>query len=172
MIFKTILFILLFSMSAGLSWAQEQTIEIGTHVLKVGMLQNEILSEVGKDWILKEQSADACMVFSESGPPHYPKAQLVFENGKLKTVMKYWGEGFDQQEPVDFVETLFSLFKNMTEEGNNVAIVSAGERRQPGLNSRALHFLFGNKTVRIDLIKGLKYEGQALTAVQLTEVLE
>lgn len=172
MILKSILFVVLFSVSVTVCFAKDQTIKIGETVLKVGMPQNEVLDELGKNYRLEQLQTNSWLISSKSGPPYEVVVNVAFQNGKLNTVIKYWDAGFEQSDPVAFVATLFSLFKNLIEEGNEVALVSTGETRQPGVSSRSLFFVFGNKRVDIGLVEGVKVEGRSISAVSLSEVIE
>jgi hypothetical protein len=174
MVIRSITFVLLFYMSTSICFAQEETINLGSISLKLGMSEYQVKTELEKtyNFTCEVREFTDCYFYSKSGPT-VVKASIVFKNGMLVSARKLWNEGYEGSNPLPFVKTLFSLFKNFIEQGNEVAIISTEEAREPGTTVQNIYFQFGNKKIEITVFEGFKVKGKTVSpAVNLAEVIE
>lgn len=89
-------------------------------------------------------------------PPYDAYANIVFENGKIKSLRKYWSRGYEGTEPGKFVQTLYSLLSNHGRQGATEFKVSVSERRDPGVIQQTIFLTSGRKTISISYAEGLR----------------
>jgi hypothetical protein len=89
-------------------------------------------------------------------PPYDPHANVVFENGRVKSIRKYWSRGFEGTAPGRFVQTLYTILTNQGAQKPMQFDVSVSERRGPGVLQQAIFLTSGGKTIFISYTEGLR----------------
>jgi hypothetical protein len=167
-------------LAAGLLFAQvaysaEQSVVIGNEKLSVGMSEKQAFGklETYLRFDCQEGIVKSCILMNKDGPPYSFKANIVFKNGKITSVRKYWGEGFEGTDPSQFVRTFYNLVSNLAKEGPVTVTLSTSENREPGITSEAIFIRKGTKTISITVTEGLKSEGKRIsTFTNLDEAIE
>jgi hypothetical protein len=101
-------------------------------------------------------------------------ANLAFSNGKLKSVMKYWEQGYQGSNPDEFVKTLYTLLEDYNKAGITSFTVTTREHKTPGVTSKIIDISSGRKTIGITFTEGLRDKDRAPIKpfVNLYEYLE
>lgn len=113
------------------------------------------------------------IVILSTQPPHDAYANIVFEKGKVKSILKYWDRGFEGSTPGKFVQTLHSLLSNQGRPSTQFQ-VSVSERRDPGVVQQTIYLTSGRKTISISYAEGLRgADGKIIPPfVNLNEFIE
>lgn len=110
-------------------------------------------------------------LIQSNGPPYIPYANLLFKEGKLKSIWKYWDRGFDGTQPNKFADTLHAI---LSQYGDSEMTVQTKEQIEGGVTQRAIFITKGRRTVVISTTDGVKNaEGNAIPAfVNMYEMLQ
>jgi hypothetical protein len=153
----------------------EQSIVLGSATLSLGMSEEQIHSKLDPYYRLdcKEGKVKSCVLMNKDGPPYSMKANIVFKNGKVTTIRKYWSGGYDGTDPAMFVKTFYNILSNMTKDGPITVILSTNDTKEPGVTSESIFITHGNKTININVTEGLQSGGKRIpTFTNLDEMLE
>ena len=88
-----------------------------------------------------------------SAPPYTPFANLIFKQGKLISVMKYWERGYEGNNPSKFVNTLYAIMAEYNGERGEVTIQTAESEQ---VNQKAIFITKGRRTLTISTSSGLR----------------
>lgn len=146
------------------SYAGEETVEVGSEALRIGMSEQSILEKLERYYQIDCSAAKfkSCSLFNKDGPPFTLVASLLFENGKLTKALKSWSRGYEGTDPSRLVETLYSALSKVAGSGPVEVTVQLSERREPGSVEKAILVSRGRKTISITVTEGLKYQGGTL----------
>ena len=157
----------------------QRSLEIAGADVAIGMEQQATLAKfrhyrVGCPGQEGKAVAECASILIQSDqPPHDAYANIVFEKGKVKSILKYWDRGFEGSAPGKFVQTLYSLLSN---EGRSATKfqVSVSERRDPGVLLQTIYLTSGRKTISISYAEGLRgADGRTIPPlVNLNEFIE
>ncbi len=164
----------LLALSFGYFRAQGQgtqdSIYLGGTRLTLGMPKDAVVTALAGSYEVRslgEGQFSSWTVSSKNGPPFKSVGNVVFRDGKLSSVLKYWGPE-DQQKGVEFATSLYGVIDGFTQEGRRACTISVGQKQDPGYQSKAMFINCGNKYVRIDI--GRREQVGEFT--DITEVLE
>lgn len=157
----------------------QRSLDIAGADVAIGMEQQAALAKfknyrVGCPGQEGKPAAECTSILIQSAqPPHDVYANIVFERGKVKSILKYWDRGFEGSAPGKFVQTLYSLLSNQGRPGTQFQ-VSVSERRDPGVVQQTIYLTSGRKTISISYAEGLRgADGKTLPPfVNLNEFIE
>lgn len=164
----------LLAFSAGYFQAHGQiaqdSIYLGTTRLTLGMPKDAVIAALAGSYEVRnlgEGQVSSWIVSSKNGPPFKAVGNVVFKDGKLSSVLKYWGPE-DQQKGVEFATSLYGVIDGFAKEGRRTCTISVGQKQDPGYENKAMFITCGEKYIRIDIDRSEKTGESA----DITEVLE
>jgi len=80
--------------------------------------------------------------------------QIIFKNEKIVYISKNWGHFENNEKAFDFVNTLFSAFRNTMEKDTINAVISTNVYSQPTYESKRIEFVFGSFKVLVIFVDG------------------
>jgi len=154
--------ILLLASNAALS--AEEVIIINGKKLSIGMSEAEIYKIFSPYYRLSCPSVKntSCLLFEKNTTSRYPKANIVFTNGKISSVIKYWSPDYEGSSPVPFGKTLYHLISKLSKDGPVTVTLSTYEIKEPGIKMEMIHIDKGNKTITIEINDSLNPKGQKI----------
>jgi len=150
-------------------------IDIGGEQLTIGMSETPLLDNLKKYYrvVCGEDVVKSCLLTTMDGPEYRAIANVVFTNGKLTNVRKYWADDYKGSDPVAFVQSLHDVLTEMKNSGPGFAVVSVDEIREPGVTRQFIQVTQGNKRIVIQVAEGIEIKGEKVpTFVNLDEVIE
>ena len=118
----------------------------------MGLSKKDIIKHfVERIAFLEEE--DSLVLIDKKGYQEKVIGVLYFEKDKLIYGSKHWGdyEGFQRKE---LARTLFSLFKNLEEEGQNSAEIIVKSNREPQHDVHSIQLVFGEKHISNQVFDG------------------
>jgi hypothetical protein len=131
--------------------SQEKSLWIAGRALDLGMGKNQVIQLFKSNYNLKNfsEKKDEYLIITKTGPPYLPKGVIKFENGKLISIQKTWGQ-FEGKDIVKFGNTLNNLISKLNKKGEIVAIVKTSEgAREPDIVSNTIEVCFGKHIIKI-----------------------
>ena len=114
------------------------------------------------------------LIVQSDRPPYEMHANVFLQNGKVKSVRKYWSRGYEGTEPGKFVQTLYTLLASNSRQSAVQFQVSVAERREPGGIQQTIFLTSGRRTISISYSEGLRGADGAIIPpfVNLDEMVE
>lgn len=174
---------ILIFMTIGLMWQPlpaiaEWSLDIHGNDIALGMDQQTVLKQL-KIYRVQclgapENKLSECtsLLFQNNFPPYDALANVYFQNGKVKSIRKYWSHGYNGEDLGKFVQILHSLLARNNQQSVQVSV---GERRDPGGFQQAIYFTSGRRTVEITYLEGMRdpIDGKVLPPfINLNEIVE
>ena len=156
------------SYQEGRKQSSQDDIVLETVRLRIGMSEEPVLDMLPKSYDLQKAGPSWMVSKSVSADSKIPPraiGSVTFTDGKLTTVMRYWGPE-DQQKGFEFAEHLYDLPNSFTNEGRTSCSIETGRLKQLEFDSRTIFITCGAKHIRMDLLT--KQDGKF---TDLSEVL-
>jgi hypothetical protein len=147
-------------------WAQNDSgpdaIEMGAK-LKLGMSQQEVLKEIGKQYEAKQLSdPNQFVVFSkpaEGEKPHW-EGMLTFKAGKLVSVERLWAYQNDDNS-VALAKSLVGVLSSWMKEGASKCTVESLMSDAPDATGETVFLNCGKRSLKISVAKVEGYKEDA-----------
>lgn len=151
-------------MSIGLIWQPlpaiaEWSLDIHGNDIALGMDRQTVLNKLKNYRVqclgepkYKVSECDS-LFFQNDWPPYDALANVYLQNGKVKSVRKYWSHGYEENDLGKFVQILYSL---LAKNNQQPVLVSVSERRDPAVFQRVIFLTSGQRTVEISYIEGMR----------------
>ena len=120
--------------------------------MELGASRKDIIKRLeGRIHLLDQK--DSLVLLDKKGPKEKVVGVLYFEEDKLIYGSKDWGEyeGFQMKK---LARTLYSLFKNLEEEGQSSAEIIVKSNREPEHDVHSIQIVFGEKQIKIKMFEG------------------
>jgi hypothetical protein len=100
-------------------------------------------------------------------------ANVYFVENRVKSIYKYWSQGYEGSDPTRFFETLFAVLSNHERQGGKPFLVEVAEKRDPGIYQQAIYLTSGRKKISIIHLQGHRVDGVVQpSAVMLSEIVD
>mgnify|MGYP003536218585 CR=1 FL=1 len=134
----------------GISFAQEQTITVGSTELKLGSDLEVVLDLLGKSYYVEEDSKEYNLFFVwDSDKRNFNFGVIKFdETNKLTSISKFWGTAVNDSHSQIFEQIIKLLDQYKT---NGEIKVDTKEIFEPNYKAKTLNFIQGNKTIELTL---------------------
>lgn len=147
----------------GVGFGQD-IISVGPVELALGMSEDAVMSmlkeqygvsEIGKSSIIipdpSRTKFKSYMVVSK-GDGRGAIASVAFSEGKLKSVIRYWGPR-DQQRGAEFARSVYGVIAEFVRQGKRICRISVGEDQVPDAELKTAFIVCGIREIRIDLTR-------------------
>jgi len=153
-------------------WAQNDAEEILLGAkLKLGMTQEQVLTEVGKHYGIKPMSDPTQFVVftkpkDEGEKPRW-EGMLTFKSGKLISVERLWAYENDDNS-VALTKSLLGVLSNFVKSGHSTCVVQALLSDAPDAQGETVFVNCGKRSLKISVAKVEGYKEDA----SVSETLE
>ncbi len=134
----------------GISYAQEQTITIGSTELKLGSDMEVVLGVLDELYYVEEDSKEFNLFFIwDSDKRKYNYGVIKFDkSNKLISINKFWSTAVNDSHSRIFEQIIKLLDQYKT---NGEIKVDTKEIFEPNYKAKTLNFIQGNKTIELTL---------------------
>jgi hypothetical protein len=139
-----------FLIAYGISYAQEQTITIGSTELKLGSDSEVVLDVLNELYYVEEDSKEYNLFFIwDSNKRKYNYGVIKFDkSNKLISINKFWSSAVNDSHSQIFEQIIKLLDQYKT---NGEIKVDTKEIFEPNYKAKTLNFIQGNKTIELTL---------------------
>lgn len=140
--------------------APPASILIGSVTLEVGMPQDRVISQFAESYRLqklRESGKYSDWSVFTSGKPGTMIAHLNFESGKLTGVSKSWYLEEDSSKGVEFASGLYGAIAQFISEGKRSCSIDAQQHQSPGMETKTIYIVCGDKYLSIVVNKVQNY---------------
>jgi hypothetical protein len=139
-----------------------RTITLGSVTLTIGMAHDAVLAKLTENYqVNKTANSDSSwMVLSKDGPPYTAVASVGFKDGKLVSVVKYWGPE-DQQKGMDFASALYAAMHSVSQSRSEACTVSTSANEEPQTEMKTVFLTCTERYFRIDIMRSEKFGNAA-----------
>jgi hypothetical protein len=153
------------------SWAQSSgdEIELGAK-FKLGMPQQQVLTEVGKHFELKSLSDSShYVVFQKPKENEKPQweGMLSFKAGKLAAVERLWAYQNDESG-VAITKSLVGVLNSLVKDGHSTCVVQSVVSDAPDAQAETIFLNCGKRSLKISVAKIDGYKEDA----SISEILD